>query len=44
MSSVTARRIAELKGLSWEDFHRNINQNTRRFFGLDPDAIRTANG
>ncbi len=39
MSSVTARRIAELKGLPWEDFHQAINDNTRRFFGIDPDAI-----
>ncbi|HLO40387.1 MAG TPA: TatD family hydrolase [Phycisphaerales bacterium] len=35
MSSVTARRIAELRGLDWESFHAAINDNTRRFFGID---------
>lgn len=34
MASVTARKLAELKGLKWEDFHSRINDNTARFFGV----------
>jgi TatD DNase family protein len=39
MSAVTGRRIAELKGLSWEAFHAQVNENTRRFFGIDVPVI-----
>lgn len=35
MSRVTAERIAEFKGVAWEDFHDRINQNTRAFFGIE---------
>jgi len=38
MASVTAHRLAELKGLKWEDFHSRINENTRRFFGVSMDG------
>jgi TatD DNase family protein len=38
MASVTARRLADVKGLKWEDFHDRINDNTRRFFGVSMDA------
>ena len=34
MTSLTARRLAELRGEAWEDFHAAINENTRRFFGI----------
>jgi TatD DNase family protein len=34
MSSITARFLAELRGVSWEEFHGQINENTRRFFGI----------
>jgi TatD DNase family protein len=34
MASLTARRIAELRGESWDEFHAAINENTRRFFGI----------
>ncbi len=34
MSSVTARKLAELRGISWEEFHSQINRNTERFFGI----------
>lgn len=34
MSSVTARRLAELRGVAWETFHDQINRNTERFFGI----------
>jgi TatD DNase family protein len=34
MSSVTARFIAELRGVPWPEFHQQINDNTRRFFGV----------
>ena len=37
MASVTARFLAELKGLPWDDFHIRINGNTRRFFAIEPD-------
>jgi TatD DNase family protein len=35
MASVTARKIAELRGLPWDAFHAAINGNTRRFFGIE---------
>jgi TatD DNase family protein len=34
MSSVTARRLAEIRGDAWDDFHEAINANTTRFFGI----------
>ena len=34
MSSVTARRLAETRGESWDEFHAAINRNTERFFGV----------
>lgn len=34
MASVTARRLAELRGETWDTFHAAINANTRRFFGI----------
>lgn len=37
MSSLTARRLAELRGESWDDFHAAINLNTERFFGIRVD-------
>jgi TatD DNase family protein len=37
MSSVTARKLAELKGVTWDEFHTRINDNTRRFFGVSMD-------
>lgn len=33
MASLTARRLAELRGESWPEFHAAINRNTERFFG-----------
>lgn len=38
MASVTARRLAQVMGLAWEDFHRQLNENTRRFFGMGASA------
>ncbi len=35
MTSLTARRLAEIRGESWPAFHRAINENSRRFFGID---------
>lgn len=35
MASLTARRLADLRGEAWEEFHAAINNNTRRFFGID---------
>lgn len=35
MVSLTAKRLAELRGERWEEFHRAINENTARFFGID---------
>lgn len=34
MVSFTARRLAEVRGQSFDDFHRTINDNTERFFGV----------
>jgi TatD DNase family protein len=34
MSSLTARRLAEVRGETWEEFHLAVNENTRRFFGI----------
>jgi len=34
MASVTARRLAELRGEAWEEFHAAINANAERFFGV----------
>lgn len=34
MVSLTARRLAELRGEPWEDFHAGVNRNTERFFGI----------
>lgn len=35
MSSVTARRLAEVRGTAWPEFHAQINANTKTFFGID---------
>jgi len=35
MSSVTARHLAELRGETWPEFHRQLNDNSRRFFGIE---------
>lgn len=35
MASITARALAEVRGVAWEEFHRQINDNTRRFFGIE---------
>jgi TatD DNase family protein len=34
MASVTARKLAELRGEPWEAFHEAVNRNTTRFFGI----------
>lgn len=31
----TARSLAETRGISFEEFHRQLNENTRTFFGID---------
>lgn len=38
MTSLTARRLAELRGEEWPEFHAAINANTHRFFGIDAGA------
>lgn len=35
MSSLTARRLAEVRDEDWDTFHAAINANTQRFFGID---------
>lgn len=42
MSSVTARRLADVRGERWEDFHAAIDRNSERFFGIP--AARPAAG
>ena len=44
MTSVTARFLAELRGVAWEAFHRQINLNSARFFGIDPDGVLESQG
>lgn len=39
MSALTAKFLAETRGTSWPAFHEQINDNTRRFFGIDIPAI-----
>lgn len=34
MASVTAKRLAELRGENWDTFHSAIDANTKRFFGV----------
>ncbi|HED52719.1 MAG TPA: TatD family deoxyribonuclease [Phycisphaerales bacterium] len=38
MTSLTARFLSELRGMDWDDFHRAINDNTERFFGIRADG------
>lgn len=34
MASVTARRLAEVRGVAWGAFRDRLNENTERFFGV----------
>ncbi len=34
MTSLTARRLAEVRGETWEKLHAALNENSRRFFGI----------
>jgi TatD DNase family protein len=34
MTSLTAWKLAEIHGLAWDTFHSQLNDNTRRFFGI----------
>lgn len=34
MAAVTARKLAEVRGVSFEALHEQVNENTRRFFGV----------
>lgn len=39
----TAERIAQIKGIGFDDFHAAINDNTERFFGIRvPDAASSS--
>lgn len=38
MTSLTARFLADLRDEDWDTFHHQINENTRRFFGIDPSG------
>ena len=38
----TARFLADRRGIAWDVFHRAINQNTERFFGIDVGAAESA--
>ena len=35
MTSLTARRLAEARGVAWEAFHEELRETTRRFFGIE---------
>ncbi len=42
-TSYTARRIAQIKNIDFDQFHRAINENTERFFGIRvPEASPSA--
>ena len=34
MTSLTARRLAEVRGEDWDEFCAQVEENTRRFFGI----------
>jgi len=34
MASVTALRLAQIRGVAWDEFHAQINANAARFFGV----------
>lgn len=34
MVSVTAHRLAEVRGQPWETFHESLNRNSQRFYGV----------
>lgn len=34
MTSLTARKLAEIRAEPWDAFHEAVNANTRRFFGI----------
>lgn len=38
-AALTARFLAALRGEAWEDFHRAIDANTTRFFGIDAAGL-----
>lgn len=37
MSSVTAKAVAATRSTDWHEFHRQINQNTLRFYGISAE-------
>lgn len=41
MTSVTARRLADLRGEDWDRFHDQIDLNTERFFGIPARTLRS---
>jgi TatD DNase family protein len=34
MTSITARKLADLRGEDWDTFHHAVNENTARFYGV----------
>ena len=34
MAAITAKRVAEIRGEAWEEFHAAIDRNAARFFGV----------
>lgn len=42
--AATARFLADLRGLEWEDFHAAINANTKRFYGVEGAVSAGAGG
>jgi TatD DNase family protein len=37
MTSLTARRLADLRNEPWPDFQEALNRNTQRYFGISPE-------
>lgn len=42
MVSLTAQKLAETRSIAFETFHEQINENTRRFFGITVKPARSA--
>lgn len=36
MVTLTAQKLADLRGISYEALHEHLNQNTKRFFNINP--------
>lgn len=40
MASVTGQHLAGVLGVAWEALHAQVNENTRRFFGVEAPVVK----